>query len=83
MFAKIILPLATGLKNKTGSWRTGKRPKFLHKNCTGCRMCYLSCPEGCISGSKKEYNVDLDYCKGCGICVKVCPVDDIIMEQEL
>ncbi|MCS7151927.1 MAG: 4Fe-4S binding protein [Endomicrobia bacterium] len=82
MFAKIILPAATGLNNKTGSWRSGKRPKFLQKNCTGCRMCYLSCPEGCISGSKKTYNADFDYCKGCGICVQICPVSDIIMEDE-
>lgn len=82
MFAKIILPPATGLKNKTGSWRVGKKPKFLHKNCTGCRMCYLICPEGCIFGGKKEYDVDLDYCKGCGLCVKICPVNDIVMENE-
>lgn len=82
MFAKIILPPATGLNNKTGSWRTGKKPKFLHQNCTGCRMCYLLCPEGCISGSKKTYDVNLDYCKGCGICVEVCPVKDIVMVNE-
>ncbi len=82
MFAKLIIKPATSLDNKTGSWRSGKKPKFLHNKCTGCRMCYLLCPEGCISGSKKFYDVDLDYCKGCGICSVVCPVEDIVMEKE-
>ncbi|KXA91095.1 pyruvate synthase, partial [candidate division MSBL1 archaeon SCGC-AAA259A05] len=26
--------------------------------------------------------VDLDYCKGCGICAKECPVDAIEMVKE-
>jgi pyruvate ferredoxin oxidoreductase delta subunit len=82
MFAKIITRPATSLENKTGSWRMGKKPKYLHAKCTGCRLCFLTCPEGCISGSKKSYDVDLDYCKGCGLCAKVCPVQDIEMVPE-
>lgn len=82
MFAKIITKPGTAVGNKTGSWRSGKKPKFLHKNCTGCRMCFLTCPEGCISGSKKSYDADLDFCKGCGLCVVVCPVNDIEMVKE-
>jgi len=82
MFAKMHVKPAASLSNKTGSWRSGKRPQYLHKNCTGCRACYLICPEGCISGSKKNYDTDLDYCKGCGLCVAVCPVHDIEMVAE-
>jgi 2-oxoacid:acceptor oxidoreductase delta subunit (pyruvate/2-ketoisovalerate family) len=70
-------------KNKTGSWRTGTKPKFLQKKCVACKMCLLVCPEGCISGDKKNtYHCDYSYCKGCGNCVAVCPVKDIEMVGE-
>ncbi|HOH43755.1 MAG TPA: 4Fe-4S binding protein [Candidatus Hydrogenedentes bacterium] len=26
--------------------------------------------------------MDLEYCKGCGICVEVCPSKAIVMEPE-
>ena len=28
------------------------------------------------------YEIDLDYCKGCGICVAECPCGAIGMEPE-
>jgi pyruvate ferredoxin oxidoreductase delta subunit len=69
--------------NKTGSWRMGKRPKFLQKNCIDCKMCLIMCPEGCISGEgKNTFNCDLEYCKGCGICALLCPKKDIEMISE-
>ncbi len=69
--------------NKTGSWRSEKKPKFLHQNCIGCNLCYKICPEGCISGEgKNTYQVDYDYCKGCGLCAYICPKKDIIMVEE-
>lgn len=69
--------------NKTGSWRGGKKPKFMQVSCIACKLCVLMCPEGCITGKDKcSFNVDLDYCKGCGICVCVCPVKDIEMVSE-
>lgn len=69
--------------NKTGSWRTGKRPKFLQKNCIDCKMCLLMCPEGCISGDgKNTFDSNLRFCKGCGICAFICPKKDIEMVSE-
>jgi pyruvate ferredoxin oxidoreductase delta subunit len=69
--------------NKTGSWRTDTKPKFLRQNCIGCKMCLLVCPEGCIYGDKKNtYGTDLNYCKGCGICAEICPKKDIVMTPE-
>ena len=68
---------------KTGSWRTSKRPLYLHVACTACNLCALSCPEGCITGDgRNSYCPDFDYCKGCGVCATVCPVHDIEMIPE-
>jgi pyruvate ferredoxin oxidoreductase delta subunit len=69
--------------NRTGSWRTGQKPKFLQKNCIACRLCVLVCPEGIISGKEKNsFHCDYDYCKGCGNCAAVCPKADITMVPE-
>ncbi len=73
----------TSLDNKTGSWRSEQKPKFLQKDCIACNMCFIVCPEGCISGEgKNTYIADYDYCKGCGLCVEVCPKNDIVMVEE-
>lgn len=70
--------------NKTGSWRTLNKPRFLHQNCVACGVCALSCPEGCIFGTgQNTYYANEDYCKGCGICANVCPVHDIEMIPEV
>jgi pyruvate ferredoxin oxidoreductase delta subunit len=83
MFGPLICRPKSSKNNKTGSWRTELRPKFLQKNCITCNMCVLVCPEACIEGNgKNTYNCDLDYCKGCGLCAVVCPKQDIIMVKE-
>ncbi|MBI3954163.1 MAG: 4Fe-4S binding protein [Chloroflexi bacterium] len=76
----VALP-GTSRANKTGSWRI-ERPLFLHQKCNGCRLCDWCCPEGIVSGQGKLFDCDFDYCKGCGICAEVCPVDDIVMQVE-
>jgi len=83
MFGPIIAKPGSSRKNKTGSWRTAVRPKFLQKNCIACRLCVLICPEGCIEGAEKNtFHCDYDYCKGCGNCAKICPKQDIEMIPE-
>jgi pyruvate ferredoxin oxidoreductase delta subunit len=73
----------TSQNNNTGSWRTGLKPRFLHLRCTACDLCPLACPDGCIYGNgRNTYFADLKFCKGCGICATVCPVDDIEMVPE-
>jgi len=70
--------------NKTGSWRTEVKPKFLNKTCIGCRMCANICPEGVISGEgKNAFKCDYAYCKGCGVCAVICPKKDIEMVAEI
>ena len=82
---KITLGTVTGpggsRANKTGSWRT---PRFLQKNCVGCGVCALSCPEGCIFGTgQNTYYANEEFCKGCGVCANSCPVHDIEMIPEV
>jgi 2-oxoacid:acceptor oxidoreductase delta subunit (pyruvate/2-ketoisovalerate family) len=49
-----------------------------------CDNCYIFCPDNAISHKKKEfgYNIDYDYCKGCGICVTECPRNAMGMDKE-
>ncbi len=69
--------------NKTGSWRTGTKPRFKLQHCIACDVCALSCPEGCIFGTgQNTYYANEDFCKGCGICANGCPVHDIEMILE-
>jgi len=44
-------------------------------SCTHCDNCLVYCPEGIIHRAENGpgYVIDLDYCKGCGICVAECP----------
>jgi len=47
---------------------------FYCGRCTSCDLCLLLCPD--LAVLKEEvYRIDADYCKGCGICVEVCPRD--------
>ncbi|MBI2395018.1 MAG: 2-oxoacid:acceptor oxidoreductase family protein [Deltaproteobacteria bacterium] len=41
--------------------------------CTRCDSCLVYCPEGIIRREAGGYAIDLEYCKGCGICVTECP----------
>lgn len=51
------------------------------KNCCGCEACLQRCPKSCIT-LKEDYEgflypeVNKDLCIDCGICNKVCPVEN-------
>jgi len=83
MFGPLIVKPSKSKGDKTGCWRVRLKPKLLQKNCAGCKMCLLTCPEGCIQEKEKNtYAVDYNYCKGCGLCAWICPKGDIIMIEE-
>jgi len=83
MFGPLVCRPRSSRNNKTGSWRSGLRPRFLKKNCIACNMCALVCPEACIrGGGKNDYDFDPLYCKGCGNCAVICPKKDIEMVKE-
>ncbi|MGA2572641.1 MAG: 4Fe-4S binding protein [Candidatus Methanomethylicaceae archaeon] len=64
------------------SWRT-YRPELDKKKCTKCGMCWLYCPEAAIKIlDDGSYEINLTYCKGCGICSKACALKAITMVKE-
>lgn len=56
-------------------WRLIK-PVFNKDYCIDCQFCWIYCPDvSIISRDQKLIGVDMDHCKGCGICVEVCPTN--------
>ena len=56
-------------------WRIEK-PIFNKDYCIDCQFCWVFCPDiSIISRDKKMVGIDFDHCKGCGICVEVCPTN--------
>jgi 2-oxoacid:acceptor oxidoreductase delta subunit (pyruvate/2-ketoisovalerate family) len=48
--------------------------------CIECLAVYY-CPEAAISWRDEVYNVDYDFCKGCGTCAQECTENAIRMED--
>jgi len=69
----MILDPGNSAEYKTGSWRS-YRPIPAPEKCNHCLQGWVSCPDFCVEvEDEKVVGIDLDYCKGCGICEKVCP----------
>jgi 2-oxoacid:acceptor oxidoreductase delta subunit (pyruvate/2-ketoisovalerate family) len=55
-------------------------------NCFACDNCFGVCPDNAVlklePGGAYAYAIDLDYCKGCGICAEECPAGAIAMVPE-
>lgn len=69
------------LVTKNAGWRN-IRPVIDNTKCVGCLNCYLYCPDGVIFREGSKVNIDYDFCKGCGICAKICKPGAIKMEAE-
>ena len=71
------------LVTKNAAWRSVK-PVIAENQCKSCLKCYLYCPDGTIfkQSEGKGVQIDYDFCKGCGICAKICPFSAIKMEEE-
>lgn len=48
---------------------------FVCGSCTECGNCQIFCPDLSVKRDTAGfgYVIDLDYCKGCGVCVRECP----------
>ncbi len=53
-------------------------------NCFECDNCFAVCPDNAVIklGAGNRFKFNLDYCKGCGICVAECPCGAIEMVAE-
>jgi pyruvate ferredoxin oxidoreductase delta subunit len=78
---------SVGEAGRTGDWRNS-RPVMDAAKCLAvkqgkltCQICWVYCPDGCIARGVGPV-IDLDYCKGCGICAQECPAGAISMEPE-
>jgi pyruvate ferredoxin oxidoreductase gamma subunit len=64
---------ATSVQIKTGAWRT-MRPVIDDARCTRCTwVCSTMCPDSAIRVETGRPVIDYDHCKGCLVCVAVCP----------
>ncbi|MFH1155653.1 MAG: FAD-dependent oxidoreductase [Pseudomonadota bacterium] len=50
--------------------------------CNECDNCRIFCPEVSLIRESGKKVIDLDYCKGCGVCFAECPRSAISMEEE-
>lgn len=77
----IVVP-GSARHNRTGDWRSS-RPVWAHDKCIRCGLCVIFCPEGCVGWSPAGLpEADLEYCKGCAICVRECWTTCIRMIEE-
>jgi pyruvate ferredoxin oxidoreductase delta subunit len=57
------------------SWRVIK-PVYNRDFCIDCQNCWVWCPDtSIISRDKQMLGIDYDHCKGCQVCVEVCPTN--------
>ena len=72
--APAIHAAATSVQVKTGAWRT-MRPIVDADRCKQCWwICSTYCPDSAIAvAAEGRPQIDYDHCKGCMICVAICP----------
>ena len=84
----VIVQAGNAVTYQTGGWRSF-RPEInwikstTMKGCAQCLICWLYCPDSAMIVLDGELTgVDLEHCKGCGVCARVCPAGCIMMVEE-
>jgi pyruvate ferredoxin oxidoreductase gamma subunit len=68
-----IRAVANSVQVRTGLWRT-LRPEIDYDRCSKCWwVCSTFCPDSAIAVENDIPIIDYDHCKGCMICVGICP----------
>ncbi|MGP1560566.1 MAG: 4Fe-4S binding protein [Helicobacteraceae bacterium] len=68
------------VQHSVADWRVDK-PVHNDEFCIDCQFCWVYCPDTSIVPSLDEKgrgifgHIDYKHCKGCGICVDVCPTN--------
>lgn len=71
--APAIHATATTVTVRTDLWRVF-RPEVDRARCRQCWwVCSTACPDGVIAVEDDRPLIDLEHCKGCMVCVAVCP----------
>jgi len=71
--APVIHAGLTSVAAQTGLWRT-LRPVIDTGRCNQCWwICSSLCPDGAIRVENGQPTIDYEHCKGCMVCVAVCP----------
>jgi len=76
----------TSVEYNSGSWRT-YRPVHDAEKCIHCLRCWIMCPDSAILvEDSKVVGIDMEHCKGCGICAAECPPKikaiEMVLERE-
>jgi len=70
-----VMTPGTSVNYKTSDWSV-RHMNWNPETCIHCLLCWATCPDLCILvENEKMKGVDQFYCKGCGICERVCPTD--------
>ncbi|MDD3160062.1 MAG: 4Fe-4S binding protein [Candidatus ainarchaeum sp.] len=78
----VISEPGSTINYKTGEWRTFI-PTIDKTKCIACGKCWANCPDSAIrKTSDGKFEINKDYCKGCLICEKECPVKAITSKVE-
>ncbi|MCL4423863.1 MAG: 4Fe-4S binding protein [Firmicutes bacterium] len=68
-------------KSAAPVWRE-KRPQLMDGRCNRCGDCLFFCPDGALGIEEGQLTINLEFCKGCGICTHECQLEAIIMVPE-
>jgi len=52
------------------------------KVCTKCQICHRICFYGAVEKDKERFLIRSSICKGCGLCISMCPVEAISYQEK-
>ena len=81
-FAIVVLRGVCTLQAQRLKQYVAKRMIFDLDKCTGCKLCVgFGCPAITFNEKDRKAGLDPILCIGCGMCVQVCPLDAIKVEE--
>ena len=74
--AAIASPLFLNLAGSVPEAKGAKKGKiyYINRECIGCQVCRLFCPENAIIFGDGRNAIDQEKCIHCGTCYRECPI---------